>query len=56
MFSPAQNRRPILKSKDQIKEIRENSFISRIIQKNRRVKPSSPDKAFNLTNLHYNKI
>ncbi|CAI2386822.1 unnamed protein product [Moneuplotes crassus] len=50
VFSPVEQRRPILKSKNQIQEIRQTSFASKIINKGIRSKPSSPiqNKVINL--------
>lgn len=34
MFSPIENRRPILQSKEQVQQIRENSLVTKIMQRN----------------------
>lgn len=51
VFSPVEQRRPILKSKVQMKEIRQTSLASKIIHKNIRSKPSSPVNRHNVMNF-----
>lgn len=54
VFSPVENRRPKLKSKNQILEIRQSSLASKIINKSIRSKPSSPSakpKILNFTSV-----